>query len=63
MTASSAELTIDREALQGARAREARCSGPWTVQVIAGLERRLEALERRALGQIAAFCVAKPNGP
>jgi phospholipid/cholesterol/gamma-HCH transport system permease protein len=52
-TAPVAALTLDREPAPGAPAREARCTGAWTVQGIAQLEKRLEALAWPQRGEVA----------
>jgi phospholipid/cholesterol/gamma-HCH transport system permease protein len=47
-----AELTIERLPAAGTAAHEARCTGPWTVQGVAALERRIDALAWPREGEI-----------
>ena len=47
-----AELDLDREAAAGALTREARCTGTWTLEGVASLERRIEALNWPRAGEL-----------
>ena len=51
MQAASADLTLER-ASDAAAVREARCSGMWTVQGIADLERRIDSLPWPRTGEV-----------
>jgi len=53
ITGSLAELAIEREPAPGATARQARCTGAWTVQGIGDLEKRLESLPWPQAGEVA----------
>ncbi|HYR00126.1 MAG TPA: ABC transporter permease, partial [Casimicrobiaceae bacterium] len=47
-----AELDLDREAAAGALTREVRCTGTWTLEGVASLERRIETLNWPRAGEL-----------
>src|SRR5512143_3776060 len=47
-----AEVILDREGADGALTREARCAGTWTLEGVASLERRIEALPWPRAGEV-----------
>jgi phospholipid/cholesterol/gamma-HCH transport system permease protein len=52
MAGPVAELILDREGAAGALTREARCTGTWTLEGVAPLERRIDALPWPRAGEV-----------